>query len=72
MNDADPLTHVAVFFIPANEGQTNQIEVHLIHTGWRSANEWEEARQWFEVSWRSAFTQLSRQINGLAQDALAE
>jgi uncharacterized protein YndB with AHSA1/START domain len=61
MNDADPLTHVVVFFLPAEGGAT---AVHLIHSGWRSAAPWEEARRWFEVSWRAAFAELEAQVNG--------
>ena len=59
-NNADPLTHVVVFFIP-NHGMT---EVHLIHTGWRSSAEWEEARQWQYKAWQIAFKELEKQING--------
>ena len=66
MNYADPLTHVVVFFIPGSEGSTDRTDVHLMHTGWRSSAEWEEARRWFEVSWRGAFTELSNQVNGVA------
>jgi hypothetical protein len=66
MNDADPLTHVTVFFIPGSDGSSVWTDVHLIHTGWRSTDEWEAARQWFEVSWRGAFTELSSQVNGVA------
>lgn len=60
MNTADPLTHVVVFFIPG-DGFT---EVQLIHSGWRSSPEWEEARQWFEKMWNVCFEALEKQING--------
>ena len=46
-NDADPLTHVVVLFFP-DEGHT---QVHVIHSGWRSSDEWEEARVWQERAW---------------------
>jgi uncharacterized protein YndB with AHSA1/START domain len=58
MNAADPLTHVAVSFIPDGD----KTEVHLVHSGWRSAPEWEEARQWFVKAWEYAFNQLEEKI----------
>jgi uncharacterized protein YndB with AHSA1/START domain len=64
MNDADPLTHVVVFFVPAEAGAGVWTDVHLIHSGWRSTPAWEAARQWFEISWRGAFGELARQVNG--------
>jgi uncharacterized protein YndB with AHSA1/START domain len=70
MNESDPLTHVTVFFIPEGFGSSDRTDVHLIHTGWRSADEWEAARQWFEVSWRGAFKELSSQVNGVAVSAV--
>jgi len=60
MNNADPLTHVTVFFIPAEGSRTH---VHLIHSGWGSSPGWEEARLWFEKSWSSAFESLERLVN---------
>lgn len=63
MNEADPLTHVVVFFVPV-AGSGVWTDVHLIHSGWRSTPAWEAARQWFEVSWRGAFAELAKQING--------
>lgn len=59
-NDADPLTHVVVSFIPSDDST----EVHMIHSGWRSSAEWEEARQWQDRAWRVAFNALDKQING--------
>jgi len=59
MNAASPLTCVTVFFIPCEEG----CEVHLLHTGWRDTNEWEQARQWFNEQWKTALTQLQKCIN---------
>ena len=63
MNNADPLTHVVVFFLPCGEGSTPCTEVYLIHSGWGSSAEWEEARQWFERAWSSAFEELSKSVN---------
>jgi uncharacterized protein YndB with AHSA1/START domain len=53
-NTSDPLTHVVVFFIP----KASNTEVHLIHSGWRSSSEWEEARIWQEKAWKLAFNTL--------------
>jgi uncharacterized protein YndB with AHSA1/START domain len=55
-NGADPLTHVVVVFLP--EGARTR--VHLIHSGWRSAAEWEEARAWQERAWTGALAKLER------------
>lgn len=66
MNNADPLTHVVVSFIPCNEkdSPTLYTEIHLIHSGWRSSAEWEEARLWFENAWNVAFENLNKLVNG--------
>lgn len=53
-NRADPLTHVVVVFVPEDAGT----RVHLIHSGWRSGAEWEEARRWQEQAWTVAFRRL--------------
>ena len=58
-NNADPLTHVIVFFIPNPAGT----DVYLLHSGWRSSVEWEEARQWQDRAWRVAFEELKKQVN---------
>lgn len=53
-NQADPLTHVVVFFIPIGE-TTN---VYLLHSGWRNTPEWEAARLWQDQAWSIAFNAL--------------
>lgn len=58
-NHADPLTHCVVFFIP--DGAVT--DVHLIHSGWRSSAEWEEAREWQDRAWGVAFKELESQVN---------
>ena len=58
-NQADPLTHVVVCFMPGRDGT----DVHLVHSGWRSSAEWEEARQWQERAWRGAFQMLEQHVN---------
>jgi uncharacterized protein YndB with AHSA1/START domain len=55
-NVADPLTHVIVMFSAEQKGT----RVHLVHSGWRSSPEWEEARLWQEKAWRGAFKELER------------
>jgi uncharacterized protein YndB with AHSA1/START domain len=55
-NGADPLTHVVVAFVPEGAGT----RIHLIHTGWRSSPEWEEARIWQERAWSGAIKELER------------
>ncbi len=55
-NTADPLTHVVVAFTPEAAGT----RVHLVHSGWRSSAEWEEARRWQERAWVGAFAELER------------
>ncbi len=66
MNNADPLTHVVVSFIPCKEKNTQPpcTEIHLIHSGWGSSAEWEEARLWFENAWNDAFENLNKLVNG--------
>lgn len=55
-NQADPLTHVIVFFVPIQDGT----QVHLIHSGWRSSPEWIEAMQWQQRAWCVAFDALEK------------
>lgn len=63
MNAVDPLTHVMVCFIPADELFTASTDIYLIHSGWRHTPAWEEARQWFARAWRDAFEELQRQVS---------
>jgi uncharacterized protein YndB with AHSA1/START domain len=66
MNEADPLTHVVVFFISCKDDDSDTgVEVHLIHLGWRISAEWEEARLWFEKAWNNAFERLEKYVNEL-------
>lgn len=53
-NGADPLTHVVVSFHPRGSGS----RVNLVHSGWRSDPEWEEARRWQEAAWSDALATL--------------
>ncbi|HVF88518.1 MAG TPA: SRPBCC domain-containing protein [Blastocatellia bacterium] len=62
MNVADPLTHVTVLFTEVADGSNPRIRVDLIHSGWRDAADWEEARLWFEKSWRAALLGLASSI----------
>jgi uncharacterized protein YndB with AHSA1/START domain len=56
MNEARPLTHVVVSFIPDGEG-TN---VQLVHNGWGSTEEWDAASGWFEQAWNMALAGLEK------------
>lgn len=53
-NTADPLTHVVVTFIPEDTGT----RIHLVHSGWRSGAEWDEARIWQERAWTGGLRKL--------------
>lgn len=53
-NGADPLTHVVVTLVPEGSGT----RVHLVHSGWRSSPEWEDARIWQERAWTAALREL--------------
>jgi hypothetical protein len=63
MNNTDP-AQVTVFFIlcPERSERRDCHEAYLIHSGWRSAKEWEEAREWFVKSWVSAFSDLEEYV----------
>lgn len=62
MNNADPLSHVVVFFIPlSTDGKWSSCtEVNLIHSGWRNSDNWEEARLWFQNAWSRSFEELPK------------
>lgn len=62
MNNADPLTHVTVAIIPCTDSGKDETEVHVIHTGWRSSPEWEEARLWFQKAWDGALGELKKYV----------
>ncbi len=57
-NQADPLTHVAVFLLPVGKG----MDIHLLHTGWRESPQWEEHRLWQENAWKFAFKALQQRV----------
>jgi len=58
MNNADPLTHVVVVFIPSVSNSNLYTDVVLVHSGWRNTPEWEEARQYFDKAWSGALNKL--------------
>lgn len=58
--NADPLTHVVVSFFSKGNGST---DVHLVHSGWGESSEWEEARNYFQQAWGSAFQKLEKVVN---------
>lgn len=57
MDDADPKTHCTVFFMPDKESR-KQTDIHLIHTGWRTSEQWQEARDWYDEAWKNALGEL--------------
>jgi len=62
MNAAEPLTHVSVFFSSINDcGRAT--EIHLVHTGWGSDEDWDQARKWFEKVWENALAILKNEID---------
>lgn len=64
-SNADPLTHVVVTFIP--DGATTRL--HLVHSGWRSSAQWEEARQWQAKAWDAALAELEKQVLAISRTA---
>ena len=55
-NAADPLTHVVVTLHATDEGT----QVTLVHTGWRSSDDWRQAAAWQDRAWDFAFAALAR------------
>jgi uncharacterized protein YndB with AHSA1/START domain len=55
-NAANPLTHVLVSFHRVDDAT----RVHLVHSGWREGEEWEEARSWQAQAWRGALAALEK------------
>lgn len=53
MNTIDPLTHVVIFFSEEIKDKIEFTKVYLIHTGWDSTKEWEEARIFFVKAWKN-------------------
>ena len=50
MNNADPLTHVIIYF-SYNDIDSKKTTIHLFHTGWRKDSKWQKARNYFENAW---------------------
>jgi uncharacterized protein YndB with AHSA1/START domain len=63
MNVADPLTHVVISFYPCEELSGQFTDVHLVHTGWGSSEDWEKARLWFDRAWKESFDRLKEQVD---------
>jgi len=63
MNNADPLTHVIVFFSPNKNPQ--KTDIHLFHTGWRSDQNWQQARNYFEKAWTNALEKLKENLENI-------
>jgi uncharacterized protein YndB with AHSA1/START domain len=63
MNESDPLTHVTISFIPQGTPENPETEVHLIHSGWGSSPDWQEAKAYFDRAWGIAFGELEKKVN---------
>jgi uncharacterized protein YndB with AHSA1/START domain len=61
MNNADPLTHVIVFF-SCNDNDPTKTTIRLFHTGWRKNTEWQKARNYFENAWSKTLRGLEQKI----------
>ncbi len=59
MNNIQPLTNVTIVFTP-HKGYTTAT---LMHTGWKSSAEWQEAREFFVDAWKEAFQKLEKYAN---------
>jgi hypothetical protein len=59
MNHPEPLTHVHVDF--KEKGATT--EVHVVHDGWKSGGEWEEAKTWHKRAWEEVLSELESYLN---------
>ena len=61
MNDANPLTHVILFF-SSDPNDKNKTTIYLFHTGWRKDESWQEARNYFENAWIKALQELKVKV----------
>ena len=61
MNNADPLTHVVIFF-SYKSSEPDKTIIHLFHTGWRKDPEWQQARDFFEKAWSNALEKLKDRL----------
>jgi uncharacterized protein YndB with AHSA1/START domain len=62
MNEPEPKTHVYVRLQESPEG----IDVTLEHVGWKSGDEWEEARSWHFHFWDERLQRLKEHLLRLA------
>jgi uncharacterized protein YndB with AHSA1/START domain len=65
MNNADPLTHVVVFFSPFDSGSGTYTDIHVIHSGWRRTSDWEKAVQFFDWAWDEELRELAEYVEKL-------
>lgn len=59
MNQADPLTHVTVFFYPL---ANNHVRLVLQHSGFGQSDDWTPARLFFEKAWEMALQRLVKNL----------
>lgn len=68
MNDADPLTHVVVIFLPSSEVIQSYTDIHVIHSGWRKGSDWGKAVEFFDWAWDEELRELKEYVEGLQSD----
>ncbi len=62
MNFCDPLTHVVVVF-SSSSADPNETTLFLFHSGWRDDLDWQTARNYFEIAWSGALTNLKEKLS---------
>ena len=69
MNGADPLTHVVISFFPGNSPDEGKCHVHIVHSGWGSGEQWQQAREYFDRAWGMVLKSLASKIAEEARQA---
>lgn len=60
MNIADPLTNVTFILYPLKADKT---KITIIHSGWQSGSDWDEAYAFFTNAWSSSIDTLKKLFN---------
>lgn len=66
LNHADPLTHVTLAFIPAEDSPSTATAVHILHSGWGSGDAWQAARDYFDQAWIQVLDALEARLQEVA------
>jgi hypothetical protein len=59
MNHPEPLTHVHLEF--KRIGLST--EVHVVHDGWKSGSEWNDAKAWHKKAWEGVLGELEKYLD---------